>query len=84
MWNEVVSISLGDWTEHFGIYPYRKPTNASNDHFIVMSSQLLQHVSAYQRHHQGAHMILTRYLYVGVACEDHMSSLMMVLARRNM
>jgi hypothetical protein len=20
---------LGDWTEHFGIYPYRKSTNAS-------------------------------------------------------
>jgi hypothetical protein len=20
---------LGDWTEHFGKYPYRKPTNAS-------------------------------------------------------
>jgi hypothetical protein len=40
------------------IYPYRKPTIASNDHFIVMSSQMLLHVSAYKRHHQGAHMIL--------------------------
>jgi hypothetical protein len=48
------------------IYPYRKPTNASNDHFIVMSSQTLIHVSAYQRHHQGAHMILTSYLHVSV------------------
>jgi hypothetical protein len=37
-----------------------------NDHFIVMSSQMLLHVSAYQRHHQGAHMILTSYVYVGV------------------
>jgi hypothetical protein len=45
---------------------YRRPTNASNGHFIVMSSQILLHVSAYQRHHQGAHMILTSYLYVGV------------------
>jgi hypothetical protein len=35
-------------------------------HFIVMSSQTLLHVSTYQRHHQGAHMILTSYLYVGV------------------
>jgi hypothetical protein len=33
-----------------------------NDHFIVMSSQTLLHVLAYQRHHQGAHMILTSYL----------------------
>jgi hypothetical protein len=48
------------------LHPYRKPTNASNDHFIVMSSQMLLHVSAYQRHHRGAHMILTSYLYVGV------------------
>jgi hypothetical protein len=37
-----------------------------NDHFIVMLSQTLPHVSANQRHHQGAHMILTSYLYVGV------------------
>jgi hypothetical protein len=37
-----------------------------NDHLIVMSSQTLLHVSAYYRHHQGAHMILTSYLYVGV------------------
>jgi hypothetical protein len=37
-----------------------------NDHFIVMSSQTLLHVSAYQRHHQGARMILTSYFYVGV------------------
>jgi hypothetical protein len=22
-------VYLGDWTEHFGIYPHRKPTNAS-------------------------------------------------------
>jgi hypothetical protein len=58
--------SLGDWTEHVGIYPYRRPTNVSNDHYIVMSSQMLLHVSAYQRHHQGAHVILTSYLYIGV------------------
>jgi hypothetical protein len=37
-----------------------------NDHFIVMLSQTLLHVSAYQRHNQGAHMILTSCLYVGV------------------
>jgi hypothetical protein len=37
-----------------------------NDHFIVMLSQKLLHISAYQRHHQGAHMILTSCLYVGV------------------
>jgi hypothetical protein len=37
-----------------------------NDHFILMSSQTLLHVSAYQRHHQGTHMILTSYLHVGV------------------
>jgi hypothetical protein len=37
-----------------------------NDHFNVMLSQMLLHVSAYQRHHQGAHMILTSYLNVGV------------------
>jgi hypothetical protein len=37
-----------------------------NDHFIVMLSQTLLHVSAYQRHHQGAHMILPSYVYVGV------------------
>jgi hypothetical protein len=34
--------------------------------FIVMSIQTLLHVSAYQRHHQGDHIILTSYLYVGV------------------
>jgi hypothetical protein len=37
-----------------------------NDHLIVMSSQTLLRVSAYQRHHQGARVILTSYLYVGV------------------
>jgi hypothetical protein len=37
-----------------------------NDHFIVMSSQTLLHVSAYQRHHQGHHMIPTSYLYISV------------------
>jgi hypothetical protein len=102
-----------------------------NDHFIVMPSQTLLHVTAYQRHHQGVHMILTssgllwntavfhnspllpaavnhihcylqckdtnrsyftRYSIIPhvmhtdiqVACEDHMSSLMMALVRRNM
>jgi hypothetical protein len=34
-----------------------------NYHFIVMLSQTLLHVPAYQRHHQGAHMILTSYLF---------------------
>jgi hypothetical protein len=37
-----------------------------NDHFIVMLSQMLLHVSTHQLHHQGAHMIFTSYLYVGV------------------
>jgi hypothetical protein len=37
-----------------------------NDRYIVMLTQTLLHVSAYQRHHQGAHMILTSCLYVGV------------------
>jgi hypothetical protein len=37
-----------------------------NDHFIVMLSHMLLHVSAHQHHHQGACMILTSYLYVGV------------------
>jgi hypothetical protein len=54
------------FSDTLNLYPYRKPTNASNDHFIVMSRQMFLHVSAYQRHHQGAHMILTSYLYVGV------------------
>jgi hypothetical protein len=35
-------------------------------HFIVMLSQTLLCVTAYQRHHHGAHMILTSYLNVGV------------------
>jgi hypothetical protein len=33
-----------------------------NDHFIVTLSHTLLHVSAYQPHHQGAHMILTNHL----------------------
>jgi hypothetical protein len=37
-----------------------------NDHFIAMFSQMLLHVSAYQCHHQRAHMIRTSYLYVGL------------------
>jgi hypothetical protein len=36
-----------------------------NDHFNVMLSQTLLHVSAYQRHHHGAHMTLRSHLYVG-------------------
>jgi hypothetical protein len=36
-----------------------------NDHFIVMLSLTLLHASAYQCHHQEAHIILTSYLYVG-------------------
>jgi hypothetical protein len=37
-----------------------------NDHLVVKFSQTLLHVSAYQPHNQGAHMILTSSLYVGV------------------
>jgi hypothetical protein len=57
---------FGDWTEHFGIYLHKNKQMHQNDHFIVMSSQTLLHVSAYQRHHHGAHMILTSYLYISV------------------
>jgi hypothetical protein len=42
-----------------------------NYHFIVMLSQTLVHVSAYHRHHEGAHMILTSYLYVSVHYRRH-------------
>jgi hypothetical protein len=42
-----------------------------NDHYIVMSSQTLLRVSAYQRHYKGAHMILTSYLYVGVHYKEN-------------
>jgi hypothetical protein len=45
---------------------YRKNHSDWNEHFGVYLSQSLLHVSAYQRHHQEAHMILTSYLYVGV------------------
>jgi hypothetical protein len=34
------------------------------NHFIVMLSQMLLHVSAHQRHYQGAHTILKSYLSV--------------------
>jgi hypothetical protein len=37
-----------------------------NDYFIVMISQKILHVSAYQRRNQGAHMFLTSYLYTYV------------------
>jgi hypothetical protein len=37
-----------------------------NDHLVVMLSQTLLRVKAYQRHHQGAHITLTSYLYVSV------------------
>jgi hypothetical protein len=37
---------LCDWIEHCGIYPYRNQQTHQNYHFIVMSSQTLQHVSA--------------------------------------
>jgi hypothetical protein len=40
---------------------YTHPVH-QNDHFIVMLSQTLLHVSAYQRHHQRAHTILTKRL----------------------
>jgi hypothetical protein len=37
-----------------------------DDHFIVMLSQTLVRILAYQRHHQGARVILTSCLYIGV------------------
>jgi hypothetical protein len=37
-----------------------------DDDFIVMLSQMFVHFSAHQRHHQGAHMILTSYLSVWI------------------
>jgi hypothetical protein len=37
-----------------------------NDQSIVMLTQTLLHVSAHQHNHQGAHVILTSCLYVGV------------------
>jgi hypothetical protein len=51
-----------------------------NYHFIVMLSQMLLRVSAHQRHHQGAHVILTSYLYVGVHSSSLVFSLKPVLA----
>jgi hypothetical protein len=42
-----------------------------NDQFIVMLCQPLLHVSGYQCHHQGSHVILTSYLYVGVHCRKN-------------
>jgi hypothetical protein len=42
-----------------------------NDRFVVMLSQMILHVSVYQHLHQGAHMILTSYLYVGVRCSKN-------------
>jgi hypothetical protein len=59
-------MEIGDWTEHFVYILIEDQQMHQNDHFIVMSSQTLLHVSAYQRHHQRAHMILTSYIYVGV------------------
>jgi hypothetical protein len=48
--------NLSGWTEHFGIYIFiENQQMQQNDHFIVMLSQTLLHVSAYQRHQQGAH-----------------------------
>jgi hypothetical protein len=41
-----------------------------NDHFILMLSQTLLHVSAYQRRHQGAYMILTSYLICRCALQE--------------
>jgi hypothetical protein len=49
------------------VYIFRENQQVhQNEYFIVMLSQTFLHVSAYQRHHQGAHMILTSCLYVGV------------------
>jgi hypothetical protein len=45
-------------------YLHKNQQMHQNYHFIVMLSQMLLHVSAHQRHHQGAHTILTSYLSV--------------------
>jgi hypothetical protein len=54
-----------------------------NDNFIVMSSQTLLHVSAYQRHHQGAHMILTSclYEYISVHYRKNLLAFMKIYAK---
>jgi hypothetical protein len=45
-----------------------------NYHFIVILSQMLIHVSAHQRHHQGAHTILTSYWSVYSTENNEISS----------
>jgi hypothetical protein len=64
-YSQIYVFYLSDWTEHFGIYIIIENQQMhQNDHFIVMLSQTLLSVSAYQRHNKKAHMILTSYLYV--------------------
>jgi hypothetical protein len=43
-------------------YLHKNQQVHQNYHFIVMLSQMLLHVSAHQRHRQGAYTILTSYL----------------------
>jgi hypothetical protein len=52
------------WTEHFCIYLHKNQKTHQNYQFIVMLSQMLLHVLAHHRHHQGAHTILRSYLSV--------------------
>jgi hypothetical protein len=61
-----INIDLSDRTGILVCIFIENQQTRQNYHFIVMLSQTLLHVSAYQRHHQGAHKILTSYLYVGV------------------
>jgi hypothetical protein len=56
--------NLSGWTKHFAIYFHKNQQMHQNYYFIVVLSQMLLHVLAHQRHHQGAHMILTSYLSV--------------------
>jgi exopolyphosphatase/pppGpp-phosphohydrolase len=56
--------NLRAWTERFGMYLHKNQQMHQNYHVIVMLSQMLLHVSAHQRHHQGARTILTSYLSV--------------------
>jgi hypothetical protein len=66
----IYSLHLSDWTEHFGCIFIENQNKHQNDHFIVMPSQTLLHVSAYQPHHQGANMILTSYLWLNITIKS--------------
>jgi hypothetical protein len=59
-----VHSNLSGWTERFGVYLHKNQQMHQNYHFIVTLNQMLLHVSAHQRHHQGAQTILTSYLSV--------------------